>query len=772
MKNKFMGCLLSIALCLTSVPALSAAAATTLTENKTGTEDGYDYELWKDSGNTSMTLNGGGAFSCQWSNINNSLFRKGKKFNPLQSYQSVGNISIDFGCDYQPNGNSYLCVYGWTKSPLVEYYIVESWGTWRPPGATSKGQITVDGGTYDVYQTTRVNQPSIEGDRTTFDQYWSVRTTKRDSGVITVTDHFKAWEKMGMKMGNLYEVALNVEGYQSSGKANVYKNDIYIGDSPDPTEPTEPTEPPKPIDPDKDGYYFHATYESDEEDWAQRGSDSVAQSKAEAYDGSGSLFVSDRTEAWNGAGYTLNTKAFVPGYAYSFSTMVMQNTSAAEDLCLTLQYDDASGETQYDQIAKGTAKKGEWTQLANTSYMIPAGASNMLLYVETPENLIDFYVDEAIGAVDGKVIPLKNVDPTYDPGDVDHSGQIDAKDVTALQSYLVRKTTTINQDTADVNGDGKISALDLSGLKSIILGQSEVVPSPVTTTTALNQYQSNPTEYMASVQQSLLETEPSSVTAQNAATGYGTVEAISYFSSTASKNKGANVLLPAGYSKNESYPVLYVLHGIFGDQNTMLDESMKIQTIIGNLTASGEAEKMIVVFPSMFTSKTMSTAAGFDQATAAAYDNFLNDLTVDLMPYMEQNYSIKTGRDNTAITGFSMGGREALYIGISHPELFGYIGGCCPAPGIVATTDQYMTHAGVMTESEMKISNAADKPYLFLITAAQNDSVVGNYPESYHSILTKNSELHLWQIIAAGDHGGNSVRPHIYNFAKSIFKAN
>ncbi|HAS78846.1 MAG TPA: hypothetical protein DCS38_03910, partial [Ruminococcus sp.] len=227
-KGRFIGTALTAAMCLSSLPCIVVSADTVLTDCKTGTEDGYDYELWKDSGNTSMTLTGDGTFSCQWDSINNALFRKGKKFDCTKTYSEIGNISIDFACDYEPNGNSYLCVYGWTKSPLVEYYIVESWGSWRPPGATSKGTIEVDGGVYDVYQTTRENQPSIEGN-TTFEQYWSVRRDKRESGVISVSEHFKKWEEMGMKMGNLYEAALNVEGYQSSGKANVYKNNIVIG---------------------------------------------------------------------------------------------------------------------------------------------------------------------------------------------------------------------------------------------------------------------------------------------------------------------------------------------------------------------------------------------------------------------------------------------------------------------------------------------------------------------------------------------------------------
>ena len=125
--KKLMG-IVALLMCLTLVaPTVTIEAATTIYNNQTGTQDGYNYELWKDYGTTSMTLNGGGTFSCQWSNIGNALFRKGKKFDATKTYSQLGNITIDYGCNYQPNGNSYLCVYGWSKSPLVEFYIVDSW---------------------------------------------------------------------------------------------------------------------------------------------------------------------------------------------------------------------------------------------------------------------------------------------------------------------------------------------------------------------------------------------------------------------------------------------------------------------------------------------------------------------------------------------------------------------------------------------------------------------------------------------------------------------
>lgn len=192
----------------------STAQTSPITANKTGTQGSYSYEYWKDNGTGTMTLGDAGNFTCTWScPQGNILFRKGVK-------PGSKNQSITYSAVFNPSGNSYLTVYGWTKSPLVEYYIVDSWGTWRPPGSTSKGTVTSDGGTYDIYETTRTNQPSIEGTKT-FQQYWSVRQTKRTSGTITCANHFNAWAGKGMAMGTFYEVAFNVEGYHSSGDADV-----------------------------------------------------------------------------------------------------------------------------------------------------------------------------------------------------------------------------------------------------------------------------------------------------------------------------------------------------------------------------------------------------------------------------------------------------------------------------------------------------------------------------------------------------------------------
>ena len=216
---------------VTEAPTEATVAPTeepaVITENELGTIDGYDYELWKDHGTTDMTLTGGATFTCNWSEINNALFRIGEKFDCTKTWEEIGEITIDYGADYYPVGNSYLCVYGWTREPLVEYYVVQSWGNWRPPGAAAIATVEIGDATYDIYETERVNQPSIDGTQT-FKQYWSVRKGKRTEDTICLTDHFRAWEEQGLTLGKLYEVALTVEGYQSRGTATIYRNDIRI----------------------------------------------------------------------------------------------------------------------------------------------------------------------------------------------------------------------------------------------------------------------------------------------------------------------------------------------------------------------------------------------------------------------------------------------------------------------------------------------------------------------------------------------------------------
>ena len=137
------------------------AHAQTINSNQTGTHSGYFYTYWKDSGSASMTLGSGGNYSVNW-NLGSGNFVGGKGWSTGSSSRRIGyNAGV-----WSPNGNAYLTLYGWTRNPLVEYYVVDSWGSWRPPGGTSVGTVSSDGGTYNLYRTQRVNAPSIDGTRT------------------------------------------------------------------------------------------------------------------------------------------------------------------------------------------------------------------------------------------------------------------------------------------------------------------------------------------------------------------------------------------------------------------------------------------------------------------------------------------------------------------------------------------------------------------------------------------------------------------------------
>ena len=200
-----------------------------------GVKDGFRYELWSQNsqGTACMTVGSGALFSGKWEGIFNYLARRGFGFDQTKTHQEIGRFYATYNCIYRPtteSGNSYLSIYGWTLDPLTEYYVVEDWRNWIPSmaeDATFKGTIEVNGGIYDIYQNTRVEQPSIVG-TATFEQYFSIRRDVRNSGTINISDHFDKWESLGMVLGKLYEVSFVVEGYMSRGSFEFTELDMKI----------------------------------------------------------------------------------------------------------------------------------------------------------------------------------------------------------------------------------------------------------------------------------------------------------------------------------------------------------------------------------------------------------------------------------------------------------------------------------------------------------------------------------------------------------------
>lgn len=245
---------------------------------------------------------------------------------------------------------------------------------------------------------------------------------------------------------------------------------------------------------------------------------------------------------------------------------------------------------------------------------------------------------------------------------------------------------------------------------------------------------------------------------------YPKFQEYTYMSTTAGRETPVNILLPLNYSEDKEYPVLYILHGYWDNEKWMARDAVKLDTMYQNLINNGEAKEMIIVCPYIYCSKDMQYCTGMDTTNTLNYDNFINDLMTDLMPMIESKFSVAKGRENTAITGFSMGGREALYIGFKYPEIFGYIGAVCPAPGVIKGTG-YPYNLEV---EDFTFTNIV--PYILMISASTSDGVVGSNPAIYHKRLESNNIEHIWHQMNGTGHDASSVTPHLYNFMRVIFK--
>ncbi len=565
-------------------------------------------------------------------------------------------------------------------------------------------------------------------------------------------------------------------------------------------------------------YIFKSTFEGKLDGCSDRGGAAVAVSTDEAYEGDSSVYCSDRSASWKGVGRSLNYK-FKAGEKYSFSTIVKYNEGAdSTKFHLTLQYDGADGEAHYDKIDTKEVAKGKWTQLANTSFQIPAGAKNLLVYVETEGDSDDdtpatnFYVDNFFAAVDGTVIDGpkgEDTPPTTNPpapsqdlkdilnskvtkwGDANGDKEVDMSDVVFIMQSLANPDKYKLSDTGLLNADvceagGGITSNDALEIQKFLLGINTKLPvsysddiktvsAPVTTTsttttkattvattttttttTAASAHLSMK-DFTARVASSIAEKEPDSANQTKNGVKYGEIQKKSYYSNTCKRNKKYNVLLPPNYDPNKKYPVMYILHGYWENPDRMLTQGnavMHTREMLGNAIAEGAAKEMICVFPDVYSSATQDACSAMDNNNNAAYDNFINQLTKDLMPEIAKNYSVLTGKDNTAITGFSMGGRESLLIGMKMADQIGYIGAICPAPGVSGSFKW----------------DSNNEPYFLMITGGSNDQTVYDNPKNYHNNFEKNGVPHVWHYVNGGYHGDNCIRAHLYNFFRIAFQ--
>jgi len=214
-------------------------------KGETGSIGDYHYEQWNKSGSATTDFYTDGSFSCTFQNADDFLCREGIYYgsNSGKDPLSVGNLVADFSMSKFTNDKSisyaYVGVYGWMQNPLIEWYIVDNWGPASKPNwlGTSKGKITVDGAEYEIF-TASANRATIEGAKS-FDQIYSLRSTARTCGSISITEHFKAWKEKGITLGkSLYEAKVLGEAGQypeqqgASGSIDFPYAKVYVGTAP------------------------------------------------------------------------------------------------------------------------------------------------------------------------------------------------------------------------------------------------------------------------------------------------------------------------------------------------------------------------------------------------------------------------------------------------------------------------------------------------------------------------------------------------------------
>ncbi len=252
---------------------------------------------------------------------------------------------------------------------------------------------------------------------------------------------------------------------------------------------------------------------------------------------------------------------------------------------------------------------------------------------------------------------------------------------------------------------------------------------------------------------------------------YGHYEHFTYYSEICGMERAYSVFFPADYeaSSGRKYPVLYLQHGIFGNERTFMDDPTNaLKEMFGNMAADGIADEWLIILPDMFCRTNPEVKPEMTAESILNYDNFINELINELMPLVESTYPVLTGRENTAIAGFSLGGRETLFVSLKETERFAYVCAMAPAPGLVPGKDWAMKHPGQMSEAEVKFDENTVKPDVLMICCGTKDSVVGKFPMSYHELMERNGVEHIWFEVPDAAHDNGTIRSGLYNLLRCV----
>ena len=237
----------------------------------------------------------------------------------------------------------------------------------------------------------------------------------------------------------------------------------------------------------------------------------------------------------------------------------------------------------------------------------------------------------------------------------------------------------------------------------------------------------------------------------------GKIDSVQYQSKTVGNVRKVLVYTPPGFNKKKKYPVLYLLHGIGGDEKEWL-KGGNPQLILDNLYAEKKIEPMIVVMPNgraMKDDRAMGNIMAQDKV--AAFATFEQDLLKDLIPFVESKYPVLKDREHRAIAGLSMGGGQSLNFGLGNLDQFAWVGGFSSAPNTKLPAE--LMHNPEEAKKKLK---------LLFISCGDNDRLI-TFSKRTHDYMFEHSVPHVYYI-EPGVHDFKVWKNGLYMFSQFLFK--
>lgn len=233
---------------------------------------------------------------------------------------------------------------------------------------------------------------------------------------------------------------------------------------------------------------------------------------------------------------------------------------------------------------------------------------------------------------------------------------------------------------------------------------------------------------------------------------HGRLEMVEYDSKTVGTRRKMNVYTPPAYSPDKKYPVLYLLHGIGGDEIEW-ERFAQPHVLLDGLISDGKAVPMIVVMPNGRAQKDdRPTGDVFRHAPAFAV--FERDLLDDVIPFIESRYNVFTDRSHRAIAGLSMGGGQALNFGLGNLDKFAWIGGFSSAPNTKKPQE-------LLTDPE-----AAKDLKLLWLSCGSKDGLIG-ISQGMHTWLADKKVPHVWHV-TDHNHDAEEWKQALYWFVQKL----